>query len=161
MISQTLTPYQGVTRLVPCVRTLLWTTGPSSCSQLGFESVLRRIGALPEGGLVTGEGWAAPSVEHVVVAFDSWFAALDLPDDPRQAECGEVSLCTYERWFGAAPAYHGCGVGDWSVVPDYVSHTAGIPAGHVRSLAAFRLGAHHLAVATGRWARRPRSDRVC
>ena len=52
--------------------------------------------------------------------------------------------------------------GCWCALPDYVSHTAGIPSQHVGSLAAFRLGAHHYEVATGRWTTNtPRSDRVC
>ncbi len=54
-----------------------------------------------------------------------------------------------------------CVVGRWDAVPDYVRHTAGIPSQHVRSLAAFRLGAHHLEVATGRWSSTPRHERTC
>jgi hypothetical protein len=130
---------------------------------VGFESFLCRIGALPEAGLVAEEGWAVLSVDKVLAAFDEWFAQgfQGLPDDPRQASSSAVSLCTYERWFAVTPVEEGCGTGDWSAVPGYVSHTAGIPARHVRSLAAFRLGAHHLEVATGRWAGRPRPQRVC
>ena len=68
---------------------------------MGFESFLRRIGALPEGGLVADSGWAVLSLDTVLDAFDSWFAQgyRDVPTDPRQATHAQVSLCTYERWF--------------------------------------------------------------
>jgi hypothetical protein len=45
-------------------------------------------------------------------------------------------------------------------MPQYVSHTEGIPSQYVGSLAALRLGAH-LDVAAGRWTHTPRSERVC
>jgi hypothetical protein len=40
--------------------------------------------------------------------------------------------------------------GGWSIVPGYVTSTAGILP-HVQSLAAFRLGGHHSEVTAGRW----------
>ena len=136
---------------------------PPQLWSVGFESFLRHIQVLPEGGLVAEEGWVMLDTGEVLQAFDTWFARgyADLPADPRLAASGEVTLCTYERWFATKPAESSCAVGRWSEVPPYVLHTAGIPSAHVRSLAAFRLGAHHLDVATGRWTRTPRSDRVC
>jgi len=88
-------------------------------------------------------------------------AYCGLPVDPRQASTSDVSLCTYERWFAAEPAAVSYCNGGWSSVPEYVSRTAGIPHAHVRSLAAFRLGAHSFEIATGRWCNRPRSQRLC
>jgi hypothetical protein len=136
---------------------------PPQVWSVGFESFLRHIQVLPEGGLVADEGWVMLDTGEVLQAFDTWFAHgyADLPADPRSAASGEVALCTYERWFATQPAESSCAVGRWSEVPPYVLHTAGIPSLHGRSLAAFRLGAHHLDVATGRWTRTPRSDRVC
>jgi len=99
----------------------------------------------------------------VLRAFDEWWCAAycDSPVDPRQASTHDVSLCTYERWFAAEPATDSYCTGGWPSVPEYVSRTAGIPHAHVRSLAAFRLGAHSFEVATGRWCNRPRSQHIC
>ena len=83
-----------------------------------------------------------------------------LPGDPRQANSQQVSLCTYEHWFAVEDIGSHYVDGGWSELPDYVLHTAGIPSQHVRSLAAFRLGAHHYEVVTGRWTNTPRADRV-
>ena len=102
------------------------------------------------------------SVDEVLSAFDAWWCRgfVDAPSDPREAPSSAVSLCTYERWFATKPIDE-YSAGCVSEVPGYVARTAGIPAQHVRSLAAFRLGAHHFEVATGRWARHPRSQRTC
>ncbi len=45
--------------------------------------------------------------------------------------------------------------------PSHVQHTAGINAAHMASLLRFRLGAHDLPVAVGRFNRVPRSQRLC
>jgi hypothetical protein len=136
---------------------------PTQLWSVGFESFLRRIGALPADGLQPRNGWVVLNAEEILRAFDAWFIRgyEDLPADPRQADSNTVSLCTYERWFAPEPIESHYTAGFWSKVPDYVARTAGLPAQHVRSLAAFRLGAHHYEVATGRWTRTPRADRLC
>lgn len=136
---------------------------PPQLWSVGFESFLRHIQALPEGGLHAGQGLVQLNVSEVLLAFDDWFTRgyAGLPGDPRQANSQQVSLCTYEHWFAVEDIGSHYVDGGWSELPDYVSHTAGIPSQHVRSLAAFRLGAHHYEVVTGRWTNTPRADRVC
>ena len=137
---------------------------PKQLWSVGLESFLRHIRyELPEGGLRSEGNLVALSVPDVLNTFDQWWCAAygDSPMDPRQAPTSVVSLCTYERWFAMEPVTDSYCSGGWASVPDYVSHTAGIPSAHVRSLAAFRLGAHSFEVATGRWCNRPRCQRVC
>jgi len=142
------------------------THRPARVWSVGLETVLRRIHALPAGGLVAGgEGTPLARLDEAEIlrCFDEWFVSgyHDLPADPRSAPSTSVTLCTYERWFSVDPIADNYVEGRWSGVPQYVCQTAGIPAHHVRSLAAFRLGAHHYDVATGRWARQPRHQRIC
>ena len=115
----------------------------------------------------TEQGLVQLDVGEVLLAFHDWFTQgyADLPSDPWHANSQQEFLCTVRRTSSGlllmtliATMVDGC----WCALPDYVSHTAGIPSQHVRSLAAFRLGAHHYEVATGRWTTNtPRSDRVC
>ena len=54
----------------------------------------------------------------------------------------------------------------YSICPEFVQRTAGVHPTHIASLLRFRLGAHDLPVATGRWGRRsgqslPRAQRLC
>jgi hypothetical protein len=139
------------------------TFRPTQLWSVGFESFLRHINALPADGLQPGDGWVALNMEETLRAFDAWFTQgyADLPVNPRQADSNAISLCTYEQWFAVEPIESQYTAGCWSEVPEYVARTAGLPAHHVRSMAAFRLGAHHYEVATGRWTGTPRAERLC
>jgi hypothetical protein len=120
---------------------------------VGLESFLRRIDyALPPEGLQAGADLVRLPVSEVLSAFDEWWCKgfADAPSDPRTAPSAAVSLSTYEHWFATEPVGEGYSCGCLSTVPGYVANTAGIPAQHVRSLSAFRLGAHSFQVATGR-----------
>ena len=95
-------------------------------------------------------------------AFDAFMCGCwsQLPTNPRDAPSHQVTCCTYEQWFAGTPfaqmdrehpeswcaAFH---------------RLADIPTTHLLSLLRFRLGAHCLAVATGRWTGLARGDRVC
>lgn len=122
----------------------------------GFHSLLSTLELLPAGGLVQEGRLRQVCARGAVAAFDAWFERgwQGLPVNPRTAERGSVIACTYARWF-AVPA------GAEATVPGYVASTAGMPAQCVRSLAAFRLGAHDLEVATGRWHGQERGERLC
>ncbi len=137
---------------------------PMQLWSVGLESFLRHIRyPLPTEGLRAGDEWVRLPVADVLAAFDSWWCHgfSTAPSDPRVAPSNAVVLSTYEHWFATAPVGDGYSCGCKADVPGYVAATAGIPAQHVRSLAAFRLGAHCFEVATGRWVNRPRSQRVC
>lgn len=137
---------------------------PKQLWSVGLESFLRhiRFELPPEGLRCVGE-WVQLPVVEVLSAFDTWWCRefSEALADPRNAPTSQVSLCTYEQWFATEPVMGGYDRGCLSRVPGYVANTAGIPTQHVRSLAAFRVGAHRLEVATGRWARCPRAERVC
>jgi hypothetical protein len=131
---------------------------------VGLESFLRRIGyALPPEGVKAGDDWVRLPVVEVLSAFDEWWSKgfAEAPSDPRTAPSGAVSLSTYEQWFATEAVGAGYSCGCVSEVPGYVANTAGIPSQHVKSLSAFRLGAHNFEVATGRWSRCPREQRIC
>ena len=99
----------------------------------------------------------------VLSAFDTWFLRKwsDLPTDPRSAASDKVFSCVYDRWF--APRRMSALERDdrYESCPAHVQRTAGINPSHLASLLRFRLGAHDLPVAVGRFSRVPRSQRLC
>ena len=99
----------------------------------------------------------------VLSAFDTWFLSQwsDLPNDPRSAFSDKVLACVYDRWF--APQHMSALEMDdrYNSCPAHIERTAGINPSHLTSLLRFRLGAHDLPVAVGRFSRVPRSQRLC
>jgi hypothetical protein len=79
----------------------------------------------------------------------------------------ETVVCsTYESWFASAPFAELDYACPSSWCSEYVHNTAGIHKSHLASLIRFRLGAHGLHVATGRWelagrSPLPRQQHVC
>lgn len=126
----------------------------------GFRDLLAVLQCVPDQGLVNDGVLHELPVERVMAAFDEWWFACweGLPLDPREQSDASGVLTTYNAWFAAGGEVD---AGRWSQVPGYVQRTAGIPAPLVRSLAAFRLGAHDLAVAVGRFTGEERGNRVC
>ena len=102
-------------------------------------------------------------ITEVMSAFDTWFLSKwsDLPDDPRSATSGKVLACVYDRWF--APQRMSALERDdrYKSCPAYIERTAGINQACVASLLRFRLSAHDLPVAVGRFSRVPRLQRLC
>lgn len=138
-----------------------------------FEKVLQHIGYDTESLVCSVEGQdrlRCLNLNLVLSKFDSWFLQKwqDLPLNPRLAPSNQVLYSVYDRWF-APRAMSGIAESErYSICPAFVARTAGIPAAHVSALLRFRLGAHDLSVATGRWARDPhtgqplaRSQRLC
>jgi hypothetical protein len=129
----------------------------------GFSAFMSTIDAVPEGGLLEGGRPRELNAGDTLSRFDTWMNRdwQDLPADPRAADSQHVYLSTYTSWFAAGDADEFLQRGRWETVPGYVRHTAGIDPEWVRSLAAFRLGAHDLEVAAGRWRGVARHERVC
>jgi hypothetical protein len=101
-------------------------------------------------------------------AFHSWLYQQwhDLPANPRTAGSDSVIYSTCESWFADTPFGEMDLAQPQSWCPDYVHNTAGLNKVHLASLMRFRLGAHDLRVATGRWERvdgrqLPRHQRLC
>jgi hypothetical protein len=105
-------------------------------------------------------------VEEVLAKYDEWFCAVwsDLPRNPRTAPSDQVVCCTYDRWcvYRSSPAPLPLKK-ILKIRPQHVQFSAGIHPAHLCSLLRFRLGAHDLRVATGRWQkpRLERQQRVC
>jgi len=108
--------------------------------------------------------------EDVLSTFDSWFLSKwsNLPPDPRSAPQQQVLYAVYDQWFAPARMRDLEGEARFDTSPLYIQHTAGIKAAHLLSMLRFRLGAHDLPVATGRWTvdpstrqRVPRQQRYC
>jgi hypothetical protein len=104
----------------------------------------------------------------VRAAFQAWLYQQwhDLPANPRTAGSESVVYSTYDRWFAGTPFGELDMAQPQSWCPDYVHNTAGLNKMHLASLMRFRLGAHDLRVATGRWERAdgralPRQQRLC
>jgi hypothetical protein len=129
----------------------------------GFSAFLSTIGALPQRGLLVDGRPCELDVASTLAQFDTWLHRdwQDLPADPRAADSQHVYMSTYESWFAAGGADEVLTRGRWETVPGYVRYTAGIDPAWVRSLAAFRLGAHDLEVAVGRWQGVERPERLC
>ena len=95
-------------------------------------------------------------------AFDVYMNACwtHIPANPCTAPSDKVTCCTYEQWFAPCPFYETdrnspeswCGL---------VHRLADVPRLHLHSLLRFRLGAHCLGIATGRWHGLSRDARVC
>lgn len=119
---------------------------------------------LDTAGLLTAfEGFQPIEAEVALQAFDLWFFQQwhNLPGNPRTASSAQVTCCTYEQWFAAQP-FIGLDMADpTSWCSGLVRHTSGMNPAHVCSLLRFRLNAHSLRVATGRWQHLPRPQRVC
>lgn len=96
-------------------------------------------------------------------AFDLWFYQQwhDLPNDPRTASSAQVTCCTYERWFAARPFQNLVLSDPPSWCSDFIQQSAGMSSAHVCSMLRFRINAHSLRVATGRWQGLPREQRLC
>ena len=62
---------------------------------------------------------------------------------------------------GIAPAYWKWMSRDVDQPAPYVQSDVPINSEHLMSLVRFRLGVHHLRVATGRWTNTPREQRIC
>jgi len=95
-------------------------------------------------------------------AFDAFMYRqwTSLPDAPRTAPGDQVVCCTYENWM-ACSAFPDL---DMSDPPSWCSsfhRLAGIPKDDLSCLMRFRLGAHPLRVAAGRWEGLPRGQRIC
>lgn len=129
----------------------------------GFSAFLSTLGALPEGGLCVNGALCELDVLATLARFDTWMHQgwQDLSPDPRTAAGDSVCLSTYATYFAVGVSDEVLQRGRWETVPSYVRHTAGIDPAWVRSLAAFRLGAHDLEVAVGRWRELDRQERVC
>jgi hypothetical protein len=97
--------------------------------------------------------------------FEKWLYQQwhDLPSDPRTAPSHQVVYCTYDRWFAEVPLTELDLSQPSTWCPPFVHKTAGLCMDHEYSLLRFRLGAHDLRVATGRWgqARASRGARLC
>jgi hypothetical protein len=125
-----------------------------SCMQAAFREVT-----------VTGSmGQHCQEMSESVVsqAFDAYMNACwsHLPANPRDATSGQVICCTYEQWFASCPFSET----DRSRPESWCCafhREAGVPRLHLHSLLRFRLGAHCLGIATGRWHGLPRDARVC
>ena len=120
------------------------------CQQL--VTVLQHFG-FDSARLQQGGAFAQLDLDQVMSAFDDWFLRgwLELPLDPRSASSHQVLYSVYDRWFAQQSMQDLQGDDRYSICPPHVQHTAGINAAHVASLLRFRLGAHDLPVATGRW----------
>ena len=138
-----------------------------------FEKVLQHIG-YDSGSLVRPvagqERLQRLNVGLVLSKFDSWFLQKwqDLPLNPRLASSSQVLYSVYDRWFAPQAMSDIAEPERYSICPTFVARTAGIPTTHVAALLRFRLGAHDLPVATGRWTRvqhtgmpLARSQRLC
>lgn len=101
----------------------------------------------------------------VLSAFDAWFYQRweGLPANPRDPSVtsDQIYYCTYDRWLAQTPMAELDMSQPYTWRPAVVQNTAGINKGHVSSLFRFRLGAHDLGVATGRWSGVDRSQRTC
>ena len=64
-------------------------------------------------------------------------------------------------WFSQQQSRGFDGVDRYGLCPAHIAHTAGIHTAHLASLLCFRLGAHDLGVAVGRWHGVSRADRMC
>jgi hypothetical protein len=100
--------------------------------------------------------------------FISWLYQQwhDLPANPRTAGSESVLYSTYDSWFASTSFNDLDMTKPQSWCPAYVHATAGLNKAHLASLMRFRLGAHDLRVATGRWERvdgreLPRQQRLC
>lgn len=146
----------------------------TACWFRQFKAVLDKVqaatGLLPEAvgsvgrALSTGGLEQAEPIDEAVAsrAFDAFMNAcwLQLPAAPRAAGSGQVMCCTYENWFADAPFEEL----DRDRPESWCSgfhRTAGMPRQHLQSLLRFRLGAHGLGVATGRWGGVDRAQRCC
>ncbi len=138
-----------------------------------FLKVLQHIG-FDTGGLVSAAGAIRSlqriSSDSVLSTFDSWFLHKwsNLPPDPRAASSEQVLYSVYDQWFAPVRMSELEGDERFSTCPLHIQRTAGINAAHMSSLLRFRLGAHDLPVATGRWSvaadtgqRLPRRLRHC
>ena len=110
----------------------------------------------------------ASDLSNVQSAFQAWLYQQwqDLPANPRVAGSDTVMHSTYENWFACSPFDELELTKPLSWCPDYVHNTAGLNKMHLSSLMRFRLGAHDLREATGRWERAdnsmlPRPQRLC
>lgn len=104
-------------------------------------------------------------VEQAAQAFHNYVfrPVLNVSDNPRLASSTEVMYCTYENWFASSSFHdlHAEAAADWCSAFHSVG---GLNKSHLYSLLRFRLGAHDLRVATGRWEGRnglPRPRRRC
>ena len=110
-----------------------------------------------------GEGvWPCIDEGKAGAAFDAYFfSQLARPDlSPRSAASGQVMCCTYENWFATRPFAEL----DMSLPAAWRSEAlevGGLCKAHLFNLLRFRLGAHSLRVAEGRWERLPRDRRLC
>jgi len=120
------------------------------CHQL--VTVLQHIG-FDSTNLHQGEALAQLDSDQVMSMFDDWFLNRwsDLPSDPRSASSDQVLYSVYDRWFAQHSMQDLQGDDRYSSCPPHIQNTAGINAAHISSLLRFRLGAHDLPVATGRW----------
>jgi hypothetical protein len=87
-----------------------------------------------------------------------WETVANTP--PRQCDDG-ITLATYKHWMAAPhvpandPTWYRPGM------PEYVAYTHLVSPSHLIDFMRFRCGSHNLAVATGRWNKCPRGQRIC
>lgn len=146
----------------------------TACWFRQFTAVLDKVhaatgllpGAVGSVAVALGTGMLehAEPIDEAVAgrAFDAFMNAcwMGLPAAPRSARSGQVMCCTYENWFADAPFEEL----DRARPESWCSafhRTGGMPSQHLHSLLRFRLGAHGLGVATGRWSGVPRVERCC
>lgn len=93
-----------------------------------------------------------------------WEAVANIP--PCQCEDG-ITLATYKHWMAAPPVLNpitGLEVEDkWyrPGMPEYVAYTHLVAPADLINFMRFRCGSHKLAIATGRWDKCPRDQRIC
>lgn len=94
-----------------------------------------------------------------------WEAIATTP--PRQCADG-ITFATYKHWMAASPVFDevtGLPKNDptWyrPGMPEYVASTHLVSPSNLIDFMRFRCGSHNLAIATGRWQKCPREQRIC
>lgn len=133
-------------------------------------------------------GWTAPPRGHFLHVhqqllelpwspfWEAWHSIVHQPWEnhplqPREVpegQGGRAKFATYHRWF-ALPiptqlfrwdTMEGCPRMPVNM-PAYVKCSRHVPFEQLKQLMRLRTGAHHLAIETGRWQRKPRGERLC
>jgi len=138
------------------------------CSQ--FKQLVAVVGAgsplFPSVDMLFGSSDADPLPEineqAAVAAFDAFMYQPwgSLPDNPRTAARDRVVCGTYENWM-AETAFSDLDMSHPASWCSSLHRLAGFQKAELHCLLRFRLGAHNLRVATGRWEGLARSQRVC
>lgn len=145
---------------------------PFWCQQ--FKDVLDKVHAATnmmtsavvtvEGAMASGTLQGSDCIELGAAgrAFEVYLNSCwsQLPADPRLASSQKILCSTYENWFAAAP-FAELDRGRPASWCSEFHRMGGLSWAHVCSLLRFRLSAHNLRIATGRFQGLTRSDRIC